>query len=104
MKAKEQLKLRQELLRAEIRLREAGMQNLTDQLEENFGRVLLNSVLPVNRRQLHSINHSFDSVSNFLNSFLGGNKSASKYEGLFKSAQVLAAGVAWRYLRKLIFK
>ena len=102
MTANERLKQQQELLRAEIKRREAAMQMLTDQLEENFGRVIMNSVLPVNKKRLHSINHTFDTMNGFLNSFLGGTKTPGKYEGLFNSFRTIAAGLAWKYIRKML--
>ena len=104
MTSKDKLKQQQEILRGEIRRREAAMQQLSDQLEENFGRVILNSVLPVNQGQRHSINQTLDTTNSFLSSILGGSQIPGKYDGFLKSARMIAAGIAWKYIRKLFTK
>jgi hypothetical protein len=99
--AHDKLKQRQTILRAEIARRENHMQTLSDQLEQNFGRIVINSILPVSGGQRHTISKTIDTTSNILGNLLGSSLAGGKYDGLFKSAQMIAAGLAWRYIKKL---
>jgi hypothetical protein len=99
--AHDKLSQRQTILREEIARRENHLQKLSEQLEQNFGRVVINSVLPVSGGQRHTISKTIDSTNNILSGILGSSSTSGKYDGLFKSAQMIAAGIAWRYIKKM---
>lgn len=100
MNAHSRLKQQQDLLRIEIRKRESNILLLGEQLEGNLGRVVLNSVLPFSKSQRSSISNVLDTTNSILGKILPGI-SESKYEGLLKSAQMILASIAWKYVKRL---
>lgn len=100
MNPKDRLIQEKALIKDEIARREKRIQELTDQLEDNFGRMVLNSIMPVNSSQRHTINKTLDQTSGLFGNFFG---SAGRYEPIFKILRMAASGLAWKYIRK-IFK
>ncbi len=101
MKPHSKLKQQQELLRIEIVKREGNIRQLGEQLEENFGSVVFNSILPVTGSQRNVISNVIDTANSFLGKILPGHLDG-KYDGLLKSAQMIVTSIAWRYIKKLI--
>ena len=94
---------KQEQLREEVRLREKRIHELTEQLEHNFGKMALNSFMSSPRGKSGASGSFFSTLGDLASRiFTSGSFTGSK-QG-FQSWQVLAAGLAFRYIRKMMKK
>lgn len=103
MKNLEKLQHEKLRLKAEIADREKNLNERLNYLEEHFGRMTLNSVLPFDDQQRENINGSLDKFNNFLFKLMPGTvdeEKQDKYKGMLQSAQMLVAGLAFKYLKK----
>ncbi len=103
MKNLEKLQREKLRLKAEIADREKNLNERLNYLEDHFGRMAMNSVLPFDDQQRERINGSLDKFNDFLFRIIPGTVDAEKqdkYKGVLQSAQMLVAGLAFKYLKK----
>ena len=99
-----QLHLEQERLRGEIKASEQRLNEQVNYLEDHFGVMLLNSVLPFKAQERENISDMIDSVNGFFSGFRknkSSNENAETSQGFMKSIQLVIAGIVFRYLKKM---
>ena len=94
----------QRKLKIEIKIRVDNFNDKLDYLEKNFGSMLLNSILPFNAEERSKAYGIFDKVNDFLFKMVPGkNEDVKKerYDNVFKSVQMVVAGIVFKYFKKL---
>jgi hypothetical protein len=99
--------LRQRKVKAKRRVeeREQKLKTRFNHLELNFGKMALNSMLPMPASQFEKFSGFFDGMNKVLLNWLPSSVSDEKRERMssnIKSAELLLAGVAYRYVKKFI--
>lgn len=102
MTSNEKLKKQQQDLRHQLKQSEFRVQEIFDNLENNFGRIAINSVLPFSTAQRKSMNNAFDSANNFVSKIIPGIGTGKKLEGPLKAVQMVVVGLVYRYIRRLL--
>ena len=92
---------KQEQLREEVRLREKKIHDLTDHLENNFGKMAMNSIMPSSRGKSDSKGNFFSTIANMAARFI---PFAGAKQGFSPTWKIMAAGIAFRYFRKIMKK
>lgn len=103
MKPLDRLKAEQAKARSEMRIQEERISEKLHLLEENFGRIAINSVLPLNPDQIQKASRFLNPVNNLIEKIIPDSVSEEKkeqYKGMVKTVEMAAAGLVFRYMRK----
>lgn len=103
MKPLERLKAEQSRAKAEMKAQEERINHKLHLLEENFGRITLNSVLPLSTDQIEKASKILNPVNSLIDKIIPNSVSPDKreqYKGVVRSVEMAAAGLVFRYLRK----
>lgn len=96
----QQLHLEQERLRQQIKASEIRLNDKMNYLEDHFGTMVINSVLPFKPQERETISGMLDSVNGFFSGFKK-DKTSDSSSGFMKSVQMIVAGIIFRYLKKM---
>ncbi len=99
-----QLHLDQERLRASIHASEHRINEQITYLEDHFGTMVLNSVLPFKPEERENVSSLLNTVNGFFSGFRknkSDDESETSSSGFMKSVQMLVAGIVYRYLKKM---
>ena len=103
MKPLDRLKAEQARAKAEMKIQEGRINQKLHLLEENFGKITINSVLPLNADQLDKANRFLHPVNSLIDKIIPDNipeEKKEKYKGMVKTVEMAAAGLVFRYIRK----
>jgi hypothetical protein len=104
MKTQDKFQLRKQQLREEVEMRKHRIHELTDQLEKNFGRMTINSLMPSRQGKTNSTGAVLNTLGTIAARIFPGVPLPGSKGGFGQSWQLLAAGIAFRFLRKMIKK
>ena len=105
MKPLDRLKAEQAKARTEMRIQEERISQKLHMLEENFGRITLNSVLPLSGDQIEKAGRFLNPVNTLIDKIIPDSvpeDKKEKYKGMIKTVEMAAAGLVFRYIRKWI--
>jgi hypothetical protein len=96
--------LRAERLRLEslCKEKETELQQHLEYVQEHFGSLLLRSLLPFSKEQKDKVGGIFDKVHAFIDRFSPGED--SKLKPVLKIVQMIVAGLAYKFIKKKIFR
>lgn len=105
MTALDKLKAEKARAKAEMKFHEQRISDKLHHLEKNFGKMALQSMLPLNAEQADLAGKFLNPVNTLIDKFLPDAVSDEKKEqlkGVLKTVQLVAAGLAFRFLKKKI--
>ena len=103
MKPLDQLREEQRRLKSEIDLREQRINEKLKELETNFGKMTLNSILPFNTDQLEKASGIFSNINSMILKIIPssvGEEKKEKIQSVLKTVEMAAAGLAYKYVTK----
>lgn len=103
MKPLDQLREEQRRLKSEIDLREQRINEKLKDLETNFGKMTLNSILPFNTDQLEKASGIFSNINSMILKIIPssvGEEKREKIQSVLKTVEMAAAGLAYKYVTK----
>ncbi|MFN8153217.1 MAG: hypothetical protein U0Y08_02880 [Bacteroidia bacterium] len=103
MKPLDRLKAEQSKAKAEMKIQEERISRKLHVLEENFGKITLNSVLPLEPGQIDKAARFLNPVNSLIDKIIPDSipeDKREKYKGMVKTVEMAAAGLVFRYLRK----
>lgn len=98
----QELRARQLKLKSELKAQEAVLNSKLNMLEDNFGSMALNSVLPIPAEQRSAVSSFFDKSNSFIGGIFGQKEKSPINESLLKSGQMLVAGLVFKLLKKYL--
>lgn len=104
MKTQDKFDLRKQQLREEVALRQQRIHELTDQLEKNFGRMAINSLMPAKQGKTNTGGAILSTLGTIAGRIFPSVPIPGSTGGFGQSWQILAAGLAFRYLKKMLKK
>ncbi|MFM9056045.1 MAG: hypothetical protein ACKOQY_05075 [Bacteroidota bacterium] len=105
MNALNELRSRKALAKRQVEEREQTLKSRFNHLEQHFGKMALNSMLPMPASQFDKFSGFFDGMNKVMLNWLPSSVSEEKRERMssnIKSAELLLAGLAYRYVKKFI--
>jgi hypothetical protein len=105
MSALHQLRSRKALAQERVRASEVKLRERFVHLEQNFGKMAMNSLLPMPLSQVEKFSGFFDGLNSTILKLMPSSISEEKRQKVssnLKSAELLLAGFAYRYVKKLI--
>lgn len=101
----EQLRIEKSRWKEEVAQREDRIARHLHELEKNFLSMAVYSLIPLEKDQKDKLSSVFSQINNAIGAVIPiklSEEKKSKYEGLIKTAQMAAAGIAIRYFKKLV--
>lgn len=105
MKPLDKLKSEQARAKAEMKFHEQRINDKLLHLEKNFGKMALQSILPLSNDQINMAGKFLQPVNTLIDKFLPESISDEKkeqFKGVLKTVQMITAGLVFRYLKKKI--
>lgn len=105
MKPLEQIRNKRDALKKDITLREERIAGEFKYLESNFGKMALDSVLPFSTNQIEKASGIFNTINDTVLKVLPSSVSdekRQKYASVMKSAEMLVAGITYKYLTRFL--
>ncbi len=105
MKPLEQLHLKQAKLKAEIQVQEKQLSAKIKYLEENAGKMAINSFLPFSSTQFERASGLFSSLNSVILKLVPGavgEEKKQKLQSVLKTVEMTAAGLAFKYISKFL--
>jgi hypothetical protein len=97
-----ELRNRQLKLKSELKEQEAVLNSKLKMLEDNFGRMTINSVLPIPAEQRSVVSSFFDKSNSFIAGLFSKKEKSPSNESLLKSSEMLVAGLVFKLLKKYL--
>ncbi len=105
MKALEKLHLEQAKLKSEIKMSEEKLSDKLTYLENNFGKMAINSFLPFSSTEFDKVSSLFSTLNNTVLKLVPKSVSEEKrqkYQSILKTVEMTAAGLAYKYISKFL--
>jgi hypothetical protein len=97
-----ELRNRQLKLKLELKDQEAVLNSKLKMLEDNFGLMTINSVLPIPAEHRAAVSSFFDKSNSFIGGLFGKKEKSPLNEGLLKSGEMLLTGLVFKILKKYL--
>ena len=101
----EKIRRKKEVLKKDIKLREERLAGEINYLESNFGKMAIDSILPFNTGQIEKASGIFNTINETVLKVLPSSVSdekKQKYASVMKSAEMLVAGLTYKYLTRFL--
>ena len=102
MKPLEKLHIEQARLKTEIQMREKDLTEKLKFLENNLGKMAINSFLPFNSSQFDKASGIFTSINSAILKWIPGEANKQKYSSVLKTVEMAAAGLVYKYISRII--
>ncbi|MBL7924167.1 MAG: hypothetical protein JNL88_08215 [Bacteroidia bacterium] len=105
MNALEKIKVEQARLQVEIKDQERRLNEKFRYLENNVGKIAINSFLPFNTAQMEKASNLFTGMNSFILKALPSSVSdekREKYQNMLKTVEMAATGLAYKYISRFL--